>query len=765
MYKNILILLLISTCIALKTNAQEYQKVLADNNANLSAYISQYDTTHFNKVIARKKISITQNKTIVALEDSDWEIERRISVAKNNEGVNLSLIFKCLKGKAGKSSVSLNLDFTQWAVTNYVLMPAAVYNGNRVKAFVHPYLPFLVNAEDIGVNKPQVISDVPRLNIKNGPSRIQQRSGDMSTPAIGFHNPTIKKGFWLLTNQRNQYGDNGIDIEENNNRSVASITITSPVVRENLQYYIAEMQAPATDKPANFIAGDSVVLSTKIYFFNSPNVQSLYNKFAEVRNDFLPKGDVNYAIPFSAAFKIQEEKFNRQNFEPKFGYYSVGMRENCYQDWQIGWTGGMISPYPLLVNGGEQSRKNVIRNFDWLFPNGISPSGYFWDTGQKGNQWFGIFPDIPTAKNLHLVRKSADGLFYVLKELTAFKALNIPIKPTWQNGTKTVANALVNTWQKYGQLGQYVDNTTGEIIIGGSASGAIAPATLILAAQHFNNPKYLEVAIQIADSFNQNYVSKGLIYGAAGDAMQNFDSEATYALLESYVSLYEATADKKWLQIAQNVAIQFTTWISSFDFVFPPQSTLAILGKTTTGAVWANTQNKHGGPGICTHSGVALLRLYRATGNVFYLNLLQDITKAIPQYMSTVEKPIPALQPGWVSERVSTTDWLEGIGEIFPGSTWAETALMLTTLEVPSIYINTQTLVVANFDQVKSNIIKSDKKSITLLIENPTKYNCELKILAENNIESKAILANLPNSKFLKLDLKAGEKKNLIIKK
>lgn len=763
MHKKSFFQLLVLTCFVLRSNAQQNQGVLVDNHANLSAYITQYDTTHFNKVISRKKISISQNKTNVSFGSAIWEIERRISVSKNNQGIDLSLVFKCLNGNVSASSVSLNLDFTQWAISNYVLMPAAVYNGNRVRAIIHPYLSFLVNAEDIGENKPQVISDVPRLNIKNGPSRIQQRSGDMSTPAIGFHNPTLKKGFWLLTNQGNQFGDNGIDIEENSKRNIASITLTNPVVRENLQYYIAEMQAPATDKPANFKAGDSVVLSTKIYFFNSPDVQSLYNKFAEIRNDFLPKGNINYAIPFSASFKIQEEKFNRQNFEPKFGYYSVGMRENYYQDWQIGWTGGMISPYPLLVNGGEQSRNNVIRNFDWLFPKGVSPSGFFWDSGQKGNQWFGIFQDIPTAKKLHLVRKSADGLFYVLKELAAFKALNIPLKPTWQKGTKTVADALVKTWQKYGQLGQYVDNITGEIIIGGSTSGAIAPATLVLAAQHFNNPKYLDVAIQIADSFNQNYVTKGLIYGAPGDAMQNFDSEATYALLESYVTLYEATGDKKWLQIAQNVAIQFTTWVSSFDFVFPPQSTLAKLSKTTTGVVWANTQNKHGAPGICTHSGFALLRLYRATGNQFYLTLLQDITNAIPQYMSTQQKPIPALQPGWLSERVSTTDWLEGIGEIYPGSTWAETSLMLTTLEIPSIYINTQTGVLANFDQVKSKIVKNNKKSIILLVENPTIYNCKIKILPENNTAAKALLSSIPLSKFLMVDLKAGEKKNIVI--
>ncbi len=89
------------------------------------------------------------------------------------------------------------------------------------------------------------------------------------------------------------------------------------------------------------------------------------------------------------------------------------------------------------------------------------------------------------------------------------------------------------------------------------------------------------------------------------------------------------------------------------------------MDKETTGVVWANTQNKHGAPGICTHSGMALLRLYRATRNVKYLKRLQDITKAIPQYLSTKENPIFGLNLGWISERVSTTDWLEGIGELF----------------------------------------------------------------------------------------------------
>lgn len=213
--------------------------------------------------------------------------------------------------------------------------------------------------------------------------------------------------------------------------------------------------------------------------------------------------------------------------------------------------------------------------------------------------------------------------------------------------------------------------------------------------------------------------------------MQNFDSESCYGLLESYMVLYEQTGEKKWLTMAEDVAMQFATWVSSYDFVFPPKSTLAKLKKHTTGVVWANTQNKHGAPGICTHSGVALLRLYRATGNEYFLHLLQLIAQAIPQCMATKENPIPGLQTSWISERVSTTDWLEGIGEIFPGSTWSETAMMLTATELPEIYVDADKQRVACFDQVKATLLKTSKKNILLEMFNPTIYPCTVTILVD----------------------------------
>ena len=241
-------------------------------------------------------------------------------------------------------------------------------------------------------------------------------------------------------------------------------------------------------------------------------------------------------LPFSACFSAQEEKFNRENFVSEHGYYSVGPRQNFLQDWQIGWTGGMISIYPLLFAGDEKTRGNVIRNFDWLFPNGISPSGFFWDSGAKGTEWFGGDIRKPHTGNWHLIRKSSDAVFFIIKQFMLMEKIGIDVKPTWKEGARGVCDSFVRLWRAHSQFGQFVDSITGEIRVGGSTSAAIAPAALILAADYFCNAGYLEVAEQSAEHFYQKFTRKGLSCGGPGDALQNPDSESWAALIESYMA-------------------------------------------------------------------------------------------------------------------------------------------------------------------------------------------------------------------------------------
>ncbi|MBC7886649.1 MAG: hypothetical protein H7Z13_02085, partial [Ferruginibacter sp.] len=491
----------------------------------------------------------------------------------------------------------------------------------------------------------------------------------------------------------------------------------------------------------------------RIYEFKSGNLQGLFNQFATIRKDLSLPDTLSTILPFSSAFKVQEKKFNELNFVPEYGYYSVGARENFLQDWQIGWTGGMISTYPLLVAGSTITKSNVIKNFDWLFPDGISPSGFFWDSGEGGNRWYGGDIRKPHTADWHLVRKSGDGLYYVIRQFMIMQKLGYPVKDSWKNGAKMVGDAFVNLWKKNGQFGNFINSKTGEIIVGGSTSGGIVPGALCVSYKYFGEKSHLDIAIKAGDYYNENFVQKGITCGGPGDAMQNPDSESCYALLESYMLLYETTKDNKWLGIAENVAMQFATWVMSYNYKFPVNSLFSQLDIKSTGAVIANTQNKHGAPGICTYSGVALLKLYRATGNKFYVELLRDIAHNMPQYLSHPLKPIPGLKFGWMSERVSTTDWFEGIGEMPLITTWAETALMLTYIELPGLYIQPGTSYFVVFDNIEAEIVAEDDKGLTLKISNPTNMNAEINLLVENNQDVKKLLG----------DVEGGYKKVLIL--
>ncbi len=728
------------------------------------ARLSQYAPGRFNLLVNQAKAPLTEDPCELELSGSKWVVSMACTpVAENSD--DCEVVFTCISGVLPDASVSVDLEFSEWSVNNYVLMPAAAYDGNRFQSRRIPYSPKLWFVDDIGPDKPIIVTDIPKLNEGDGPSRIQERSGSMALPSIGFRSAATGRGIWLVTDQGNLLGDYGMGIEENRDRNEATLSITSPLVRELYSYRICDMRYPSADVPKDFKAGDVVKISFRLHAFAAPKVQSLFDKYAEIRKPkATPRVDM---LPFSACFTLQEEKFNRDNFVPDYGYYSVGPRQNFLQDWQIGWTGGMISTYALLFAGEERTRANVIRNFDWLFPNGISPSGFFWDSGAKGTEWFGGDIRKPHTGNWHLIRKSADAVFFIIKQFLLMEKLGIDVKPSWRDGTRGVCDSFVKLWQNHRQFGQFVDSLTGEIRVGGSTGAAIAPAALVLAADYYGDAGYLELAEQSAEHFYQEYTRRGLSCGGPGDALQNPDSESWSALVESYMALYDSTHDAKWLERAGETARQFSTWVVSYDFEFPPDSMFGKAGIRTTGSVYANTQNKHSAPGLCTLSGLGLLKLFRATGDRFYLDLLWDISHGMPQYLPHPLKPLGDAQPGHMCERVNMTDWEgpERIGETLRMTTWAETSLMLTTIEIPGLYVQPDRSLVIAFDHIAAEIVSDDEVRMVVKIINPTPALATVRLLSESTAES---LHPLPESALFDCHMEVlgpGESKMITFEK
>ena len=60
-----------------------------------------------------------------------------------------------------------------------------------------------------------------------------------------------------------------------------------------------------------------------------------------------------------------------------------------------------MTTLPLLAEGTPQTKERVLRNFDWLYRNGISPSGYYNGTLYRW-KYSGDFLNKPLGMNAFL---------------------------------------------------------------------------------------------------------------------------------------------------------------------------------------------------------------------------------------------------------------------------------------------------------------------------------------------------------------------------
>jgi hypothetical protein len=78
-------------------------------------------------------------------------------------------------------------------------------------------------------------------------------------------------------------------------------------------------------------------------------------------------------------------------------------------------------------------------------------------------------------------------------------------------------------------------------------------------------------------------------------------------------------------------------------------------------------------------------------------------------------------------------------------------------LEIPGIYLQTDADEFYVFDHVEAKIVKRDKNGVSLEIENPTKFDAEVAILAEKAEQANNSLGNNAFIHWPKVKVKAGK--------
>lgn len=572
---------------------------------------------------------------------------------------------------------------------NYVFIPACCYAGNQFRVIPCDYPP-MFRPDQGRLDMPVTITDVPRLE-PDGSGKIEVTTGDAATPCIGVFCPLEKRAILVFTIQHIKGKNIGLSYER------GEVRLTWPAKREKIYYSSHLYQNP---EPWENLKAE---IPCKVFEFDCKSLGDFFEFYFQHRKVMGLDSQRPQVRTAAEQFEIQRNKFNSMNWVENMEFYSVGTDHTHFQVWQPGWVGGGISGYALMKLGGELEWGREMKTLSFLFSTQCK-SGFFHGVIDIEGNAFGDGFGVPGTENWHLIRKSADVLYFLFKHFDLIRKKGQKIPQVFIEGTRKTADGFTTLWNEYHQFGQFVDVQTGKICVGGSTSGAIAPAGLVRAYQFFQDETYLRVAKESAEYFYQTSLSKGYTTGGPGEILQCVDSESAFGLLESYVVLYEITKEEKWLTYARECAHYCSSWVVSYNYQFPPESEFCRRQMKSVGTVFANLQNKHSAPGICTLSGDSLWKLWEWTGEPLYRELLEDICMTISQYMSTNDVPIydweltseqrragnkavleaHRLPQGFICERVNLSDWEHEscIGGVFNGSCWSETSNLLSLAEV-----------------------------------------------------------------------------------
>jgi hypothetical protein len=132
---------------------------LKQKSISLSAEVSTFDG---NKPAGRVSRTVNEAGIELLLGGARWQCD---AAMEQKDGIiDAEVWFTLAEGSVACGNVSVALGFSDWSERNYVLMPAAAYNGNRFRVANKKYPPFLHEEDGIGADMPITITDVKQKN-------------------------------------------------------------------------------------------------------------------------------------------------------------------------------------------------------------------------------------------------------------------------------------------------------------------------------------------------------------------------------------------------------------------------------------------------------------------------------------------------------------------------------------------------------------------------------------------------------------------------
>jgi hypothetical protein len=254
--------------------------ILSGNLCEVAGRVSAFSGTSLttSDTIRYAGTNSSIRKTI---NNAAWECEFTFTPVDDcPDALDLTVRFTLVQGSAAQTSVAAEFTFDEWSLDNDVILPGAVYNGNRFNTIAMTWPGIFTDQAYYRTDLPITCNDVPRLTLTGDNSLIEEQTGDLATPAVGFQSSSSGKAFWLLTEQETRFGNIGINVREiktGGSALSARISVTAPFVRVNKP--CQGRQCPSNDRaragaPATTSRSASVSSSS-----NPPNFRDCSTAF------------------------------------------------------------------------------------------------------------------------------------------------------------------------------------------------------------------------------------------------------------------------------------------------------------------------------------------------------------------------------------------------------------------------------------------------------------------------------------------------------
>jgi hypothetical protein len=226
--------------------------------------------------------------------------------------------------------------------------------------------------------------------------------------------------------------------------------------------------------------------------------------------------------------------------------------------------------------------------------------------------------------------------------------------PEWFGWVKSYVDWLVLQQREDGSFPRRWKAGTNEVAEPTGTTSYCPVPLLVMMTEETGDPKYRQAAIRAADYVWETWGKRGLFIGGASDNPNITDKEAGMLSMEAFLSLYDSTKDREWLERAKTAADFAESWIWIWNVPMPVDADDAQLhwkkGVPTVGVQGITARGPGGVDEYLDWAVPSYAKLYNYTKDPHYLEVARVLLHDTKSMVALPGRQYDMKGIGWQQE-------------------------------------------------------------------------------------------------------------------